>query len=199
MLCVSKRVHGFRVAVPTLLLLAVIPTVCSAADADDKPKRQWGEPLNDQAVSIATPKDKYSPGEKIALDIACKNVSKKDVNTRLASAFGTYFIHISHDGKDVPPTPYGEKTFDAAQGGGVSTYPLHPGEQVSICIYLNKLFDLSKPGRYVITAKKAIRTSDRISKKNLAISNKITVTVEDRPAVSEEIGLDFDNWQFPKR
>jgi hypothetical protein len=169
------------------------------ADQNDGKERKRGEPLAGLAVSVAASHDKYSPGERISLDIACKNVSEDDINTWLASPLGTYSIEIVCDGKRVPVTPHGEKRFDAALSGSVSTNALHPGEQIGVRIHLNRLFDLSKPGKYLITAKKSRRSTGRVLKNDMATSNAIEVTIDDRPATRDEIQTDFDDWTFPKR
>jgi hypothetical protein len=199
---VSRRIRIARVATPALLLLAVIPTVCSASDDGDKPKRQWGEAVNDQAISIATNKGEYAPGEKIILDIRHKNVGREDVRAWLTGWWlAVYDIEVSDwNGKSVPLTLYGQRRLDTARMiGNAGSGPLHPGEEIGLCINLTRLFDLSNEDTYTVVVKRRLKFRDRKREEGAIGSNKIEIRVRDRLATTEDREFDAGRWVLPER
>jgi hypothetical protein len=201
MRCFGMHTSAIAVASWWFSMAAVAPVLLFAADADDKPKRQWGEPLNDQAISIATNKGEYAPGEKIILDIRHKNVGREDVRTWLTAWLNVYDIEVSDwKGKNVPLTLYGQRRLDTARSGGsVSGGPLHPGEEIGLRINLTRLFDLSNEDTYTVVVKRRLRLGDRKREEGAIVSNKIEIRVRDRLATIKDGELDIGRWTFSER
>jgi hypothetical protein len=84
------------------MVLSVIAMHCDSAVAKDegKPqgvdetKREWGEAVQGQAISIATAKPVYAVGERITLNIQFKNVSSSDVKAVVTNPLDAYEITV---------------------------------------------------------------------------------------------------------
>jgi hypothetical protein len=200
-MCRSKT-HKSAMAVARwwFSMAVVAPVLLFAADPDDKSKRQWGEPLNDQAISISTEKGEFAPGEKVILDIRYKNVGREDVQTWLTAWFAVYDIEVSDwNGKSVPLTRYGQRRMETHRMiGGVSSSPLHPGEEIDLRINLTRLFDLSNEDTYTVVVKRRLDFYDRKREEGVIVSNKIEIRVRDRLATMKDRALDIGGWTFPE-
>ena len=93
-------------------------------------KREWGNPVNGQAISIAVEKEKYITGDKIILDIAVKNVSDHDVKSLVSYPLALFRIRVLlPDGHKAPLTMWGRREVLDSPGGNWVTAPYDRGNK----------------------------------------------------------------------
>ena len=123
------------------------------------------------------------PGAKIAVEVVLTNTSNKEIFVSRDAGFQAemdYKIEVlDRDGKRPPETRYlravrGEDTGHPSMvvTGDYGNFPLKPGEATKDTTNLAELFDLSRPGEYVIH----VGRIDPMSKATVK-SNTVTVTV----------------------
>jgi hypothetical protein len=129
-------------------------------------------------------------GSDLRVNVVLRNVGDQAVNLTSApkvfngSVGEVHFYRATvRDGKGDPAvyTAFGKKIWgeDAApgalfEGSGILLQPLNPGEEDKHFLMINKLYDLSKPGKYTIQVTRLDLEGTKIQLK----SNTITVTVE---------------------
>ena len=107
--------------------------------ASEDGRRVWGKPVEGQAISIATGRVAYPPGERIVLNIRFKNFGDKDVPFRIMNILYEYDVAVSlvggadrdavYDGEHgavraipesgkVPHTLLGKTSLESGKGGG---------------------------------------------------------------------------------
>ena len=176
------------VCVVQFLAGSVLSTYALASTASNKEvqvaaQREWGEAVQGRALSISTQKARYAPEEPISLSILLKNAGTNEIQMESISPFAAYYIEVvGPDGKNTPPTVYGKKLFAYLVGSWGSQGPsrkLKPGAELPVEMRIARLFDFSLPGKYTISVQKAI--AGRITYTNTlnAVSNKITLTIDD--------------------
>ena len=161
----------------------------------------WGEPVEGQAVSIATDKRVYAPGDRIVLKIRLKNVGRGVVTEARDRYQGVTFLYsvrvLLPNGKSVPLTPIGarEAKREAEREAGVivgsgTTRKISPGGEIRDDVNLTEFFDTSSPGKYVVSAKRKVLTPGIKWSPTEALSNKLEITVAGRPGntAAERLG-----------
>jgi hypothetical protein len=164
------------------ILCVVGPTILSSADA----------PFS---ITITTPMDVFKAGAEIRANIVFKNTSDRVISLPRSPAEdrGEIFCDIemrNADGKVVPETKYyralnGKSNVETESKpnakfepvtfhGSIVVFDLKPGETLKDGLILNKLFDLTVPGKYSIRVQ---RRDD--ATKSLVTSNTATVTISE--------------------
>ena len=153
------------------------------------------------SITLSTRQTVVEVGSPLKVRIAITNMSDHDV------FLGGHIQMIVQDseGKPVPQTPYGKKVYGTeppsvsqsgiGPGGGDIGAPLmRPGDTITGSPqYLNKEYDLSKPGTYTIQA----RRNDPYSQ-SVVQSNVLTVTLigsakaPERPTTSFTLSISTD-------
>jgi hypothetical protein len=173
--------HGtkflFRfVAIVLFPVIAIAQNEPKAAHLDAK--REWGKAVEGQALSIATEKTVYAPGERVVLNVAFKNVGQKIVFIGVDYFFNSNSVKVMFaDGKDVPLTSYG-KLYAKRKGGSGFTFDAKPGEYLHIEIELNRMFDMTLAGKYRISVQRNI-TRENKELEEKATSNEIEIEINE--------------------
>jgi len=167
-----------------LVNVSVLP-MCAMADSesmkemDVEAKREWGKELQGYAISITANKAVVAPGESIILTISLKNVGTEDMRI-LRQHLAHYDIEVlGPDGVKVPLTLYGERILEGSRESGNSTTILKPGEESSVGIPLNRMFDFTLAGKYAVSVQRAIWKGAPGIPTLKAISNKLNLTVDE--------------------
>lgn len=146
------------------------------------------------SVTIATPANVVKIGSDIRIDITIKNTSDHEIDLprSVRTDLGEWFtdVEVSDEkGNAMPETKYyrvlrGKDTYDneprpdgkfapkVQQTFGLSGYSVKPGANLRDGTVLNKLVDLTRPGKYTIR----VRRRDEGTKLSVT-SNTITVTL----------------------
>jgi len=174
-----------NVAVVVALPPLVTPQTKQGPAASNPEKRQWGKAVEGQAISIATDKTVYAPGDRIVLTTTLKNVGRKDVEFWERGPLATYEVKVLLPSeKEAPLTLYGQQAARAAKGGG-SVFggpPLKSGEENSSSLVVSRFFDFSLSGKYKISERRFVGRDPASKEPYYAVSNEITIIVEEPPA-----------------
>ncbi|MBI2682463.1 MAG: hypothetical protein HYX26_04475 [Acidobacteriales bacterium] len=157
------------------IALVIFAVMFGVVDASFSQQAQ--SPLS---ITISTPRDVLRAGSEIRLDITLVNTS--DHGVHIARSTGgpelDYEIEICDlGGKPSVETSYGRKIHGKEsermpRAGSFVSGTLQPGKEFQQQVILNKMYDLSQPGKYVIQ----VRRFDPTTKAHLK-SNKIIVTL----------------------
>lgn len=185
-----RRTLRFAILLALVVSDGVAAETGTLADGETGSKREWGEPVEGQAISIATEKASYSPGERIVLNVCFKNVGENDVPGVLTSPLHVYRITVLlPNQKEAPYTLFGKAHLGFPGGGGASTSVLRPQEERCAEIDLSRLFDMSRSGKYTVVATRSVWKDGAFNKSPRASSNKLEITLENRP----------HSWNVPRR
>jgi hypothetical protein len=131
-------------------------------------------------ITVADPSVKL--GTQVRVTITLRNISGHDIAFDRSSVPGEAEFHYSvllydEDGKPMPGTKY----WRILRGMEHETYTenvvsvtIHPNEEVKDDFALNKLFDLSKPGKYTLQVTREIPEN---LGKGIVKSNLLTLVV----------------------
>ena len=149
-----------------------------SAAAGGATDRKWGDVVGGQALSVATEKSAFAPGERIVLNIRFNNVGKADVRATLDGTLDIYEVAVLlPDGKPAPQTLFAKNYYRRRSGS--RSYPvLKPGRYYADTINIARLFDFSVNGKYVITAKRHVWKDGGF--KDTATSNPLEIVIDDR-------------------
>lgn len=131
-------------------------------------------------ISISTPDPVIKLGADIRLDLVIKNTSQQDVRFARSKGDAEFDYEIdarNQNGKEIPETAYGHKihskeSTNTLRRGGMVLITLVPSQEYTQSTTLNKIYDFSEPGTYVIQVQR--RNPEG---KTLLKSNKLVVTV----------------------
>jgi hypothetical protein len=161
-----------------LAALAAIP-LYSQAGAAGEPARRPSAPI------IRGKQSGYKVGEEVRIQVSWKNNSDQPIfyAPEIPTADTSYKVYVEDDkGNPAPETSLGRRVRTGTDEFGHTTIrvfktapgrTIAPGESVSEEIVLNKLYDLSKPGRY------AVRLNGRDDPDGSSPSNTLTITLTD--------------------
>jgi hypothetical protein len=131
------------------------------------------------SIAINAPEDVVKADSSVPLDIILTNTSDKDMSSGeiLGGAELNYEIDVrGSKGELAPETSFGRKLHHKEPGftlgGSVVAYYLKPGRTHETRSYLNRVYDLSQPGKYTILVQRRDPDSNTIVK-----SNAIAITV----------------------
>jgi len=164
----------------TTFVLFVMADLLLASGMPTAPKQQ--APFS---IAISSPQQSIGTGAEVRLEITLKNTSNREIyisksNGRSQAEFS--FVVDAHDdtGKPAPDTEYGRRVMRRETKKRTVLFwseiflTLKPGEILQDEAIVSKLYDLSRPGKYLI------RVSRRVSgnpKDGVVKSNEIAVTV----------------------
>lgn len=133
------------------------------------------------SITLATKHEVVKVGEDILLEITLTNTSQSEI--RLAEAPGDpppaefqYLIEVHDDkGEPAPDSEYGRRLkANPNPRGSRVTRALAPGESLKDETTLTRVFNLSRPDKYIVQASRKI--PDYLGK-GVVKSNTITITV----------------------
>jgi hypothetical protein len=164
------------------VLAIVVGTAASATPAHSQTAANSGGPPR-HALTIRAKQDEFKVGDEIRIEIALKNSSNQQflVAPVIPTAEISYRTYVQDEKGDLAPeTKYGRRLRIGKDEAGRDTVIvgesaplryLQPGESLKEEIILNRLYDLSKPGRYMV------RVQAQSDVAGMAKSNAITITV----------------------
>jgi hypothetical protein len=186
----KKRANAMRRIPCQRLFLSLaecsVPFLAMAVETNHKTrenKKEWGEPVEGQVISIATNGTEFAPETPILLTVWYKNVGPKPVSTLFTgNEFVMYDIKVvSPDGKEIPKTLYGKLRSEAPTPGYVATSETQPGEEQSRDgIPLSRCFDFSGDGTYTIVVRQTLLQRGKDGEALKATSNRHKITINGR-------------------
>jgi hypothetical protein len=135
-------------------------------------------------LTIRANQSDFKVGEEIRIEIDFKNTSDHQflAAPEIPTAETSYKAYVRDDKDNLAPeTRLGRRLRTGKDDRGqdalntVTTGPLRylqPGESIKEGIVLNKLYDLSKPGKYTVQVQTQVDT------RGMAGSNKIMITIK---------------------
>ncbi|RYG66287.1 hypothetical protein EON80_15715 [bacterium] len=112
---------------------------------------QFGPPNSGYALGIRTSKDVYTWGERILLQVDLKNVSEQEVMVNFTNRMSKFRMEVvMPDGKIAPTTLYGEWLKRPAPWRRTVVQYVQPGKAVNVDFDLNRIFDMSRAGKYTV-------------------------------------------------
>ena len=141
-----------------LALAAVALAEPSAKLEEDISKgRAWGRTAEGLALSIATEKRTYAPGEQIVLNVLLRNFGETPVLLIEQNPLWSYRPTVLFpDGKKAPITIHGKTVSEDDVGSGISEcgHLLEPGEMRCVEFVMNKLYDFTRSGKYTVSVRR---------------------------------------------
>ena len=146
--------------------------------------RQWGPTTRGLTLSISISNATCLVGEPIIASVAMRNVTNTPSVFPLTFPL-TCFALSAVDASEaaVPLTDYAQRFLLGTGGINTMKWGLKPNEALKLRYPLNRAYDLTKPGEYLVTARYLI-FSPRTTNSVYLISNTVTVKVS--AASSEE-------------
>jgi hypothetical protein len=139
------------------------------------------------SLTISLPQSVVKSASKVELDITKKNISEHDLmcETVVGTAEEDYdVIATDGEGKPAVETKYGRKIHGKEPYKGTSRSSfirtLKPGEEVQEHLFVNRIYDLSQPGKFTIQVQVPIYANDADAKSHRPTyvkSNAVTVTI----------------------
>jgi hypothetical protein len=187
-------------------LARALPVICGAACVaaaqpaprpaqGGKAEVTWGKPVEGQAISITAPKLAYACGEPIALNIRLKNVGSVAVfdprervrhsplyrfDVRLAG--GAAIAELAGTWGPRKPADFAALPQSRAPAEGTT---IEPGTEIPAYAVLNRAHDMSRPGKYVVSARRNVVVPGGGLSPAPAVSNTLEITVAD--VVAEQL------------
>ena len=132
-------------------------------------------------LSLSTRAVVVRAGSPVVLALVFSNDGPTPVGFPRASMWFEYDYTVSSGaGQAVELTPLGQEKLRSMQEQGGTLLDVQPGGRMASTVEISGLYDMSRPGTYVITATKTVpnRAGDGFIK---VASNTITVKVEEGP------------------
>jgi hypothetical protein len=148
----------------------------------------WGEETEGYRLGLSTDKAEFAPGERVELHMIFRNVGPDDAEVPVSRlmVFHTFTVLLP-SGKEAPLTLYGQRQVQSRlDPGGRGVVVLKPGEERSLDLHLNRLFDMTLTGTYKVTAKRAVWTRGEPRETAHVVSNTLEITIKERPVTDSE-------------
>ena len=132
-------------------------------------------------LSLSTPAVVVRAGSPVVLSLVFSNDGSAPVGFPRASMWFEYDYTVTSDaGQAVELTPFGQEKLRSMQEQGGTLLDVQPGGRMASTVEISSLYDLSRPGAYIISAAKTVsnHAGDGFIK---AASNSVTVKVEEAP------------------
>jgi len=126
-------------------------------------------------ITISADNSEVKTGSDVCVDTSLTNTSSHDLFISFAVGNGTldFDYEVRFEGRDlIPARPLPEPFVGSVEGGR-----LKPHDVRSVHECLNKRYDLSKPGKYMIRAVRAAWINTKNKKIRSIRSNIVTITV----------------------
>src|SRR5215510_10958077 len=139
---------------------------------------QTHAPEQSLKITIVAAQNSVMAGDPIKITVTMKNMSDHDitmvaVGNNSKAELNYEIIAREKNGEMVDETRYG-KGLKGGVAGSRKLFTLKPGAEITETCNINKLYDMSMPGEYVIQVEKELPASEG---KGTIKSNTITVTV----------------------
>jgi len=129
-------------------------------------------------ITIAAAQNSVMAGEPIKIAVTMKNISDHDIKLVAMGSNSTAELNYEIIARDKNGEMLNETIYGKGLKGGVAgsrkLFTLKPGAEITETSNINKLYDMSMPGEYVIQVEKELPASEG---KGTVKSNTITVTV----------------------
>lgn len=120
------------------------------------PNDNWGEPAYGYRLALRMENLKFPLGSPVYATVAIRNISTNTLSLVATGAERDFqFVVIDHQKQLVPLTDYGKGLMKRRMNGGSGPF-LIPRSQLKYNIQIDRIFDLSKKGEYVIYARRHI-------------------------------------------
>jgi hypothetical protein len=131
-----------------------LPRAAQISTSDNQsPTSNWAPETNGLQLSLAFSKLKFVKGEPIAAELKLKNVSDQALHINETLQIEDFRFTIVHEKiGPVPLTEYGERRTRDMIVNWNSVRTLAPGEALENTHRISAVWDLSRPGKYRITA-----------------------------------------------
>ena len=137
------------------------------------------------SIAISPLQQSIAAGTEVKVEIILKNISNREINLSKSNASSQaefHFVVEAHDdsGKPAPDTEYGRRVMRketkkrAVLFWSEIFFTLKPGEIFQDEVIASKLYDLSRPGKYVIRVSRPVSDNP---KDGVVKSNQIAVIV----------------------
>lgn len=140
------------------------------------------------AIELIESKSKIPADQPVWVRFRTRKVTADE--TRLFSRdLLTYQLSVTDaEGKPVPQTRYGTPRpfYPPFRSSGIRTQEWNEGREDSVRIHLNRLYDMSLPGKYTISFSRELGLADKSAAK--VESNVLTVEVTDTVVLVAEPG-----------
>lgn len=155
--------------------------------AEQDPEGHWGPATEGFQLSIRLQKESFTNGEPVTACIILRNVSGRLLryfNASINDPMSKVVLMRGQErvpGKDEPkPGATPREILKAAHRGSMSSFQSPPGTQRKFLVELDKMFDLSTNGEYVVQAMRTIPSLDTKSEEKVA-SGKATFRITGPP------------------
>ena len=161
-----------------LLLLGLgIPLTAAQQEVPATGDKQWGKQVEGYELSLSTEKNEVLPDEPIFVRIALRNSGESDATIVRLPFLPFCKIEVRSAKDEIAPlTLFGKS---ASKLFSVMTQPLAKGDEFVVIVQLNRLYDMTLPGRYKVTATRTVWRRDGSGGTAGVVSNTIEVRVKD--------------------
>lgn len=176
------RIIGIIVVITALAALTLgagIDFVKEWSQGSVSTEDAWGATSEGFQLSARLRKERVRSGEPILLKLTLKNATVKDLCLERRGVEREYQLEVKNErGERVPPTEAGMTLINNA-GEDWSHYgvKLGPGKKIQDEIEVNKLWEMTAPGTYYITATRPV-SKQGCEEKGKGVSNTIEVSAE---------------------
>jgi len=141
--------------------------------------RIWGRSESGCLLSISVPDTQIQGGRGVELRIIFRNDGQNEVIfPRISNWFDYKYNVLYEDDQVVSLTKFGEIYIRAISSGSRAIRTISPGSEVHTELLINRLYDMSLPGRYTLEAFKEIPNPSGSGFVKV-ISNTISIDVGD--------------------
>jgi hypothetical protein len=158
---------------------------CLGCDSSNSEARAslWGEPVQGVRLSLGISNTARLVGESIVASATMSNITDRPIDFPLDSTLRVFGLSVvSVDGATVPLTDYGRRMSQGTPTA-INEERLSPQKVLIMGYDLGRAFDMTKPGKYLVTARYRI---PKPKDTNMAYVVSNTVTIGVAAASSEE-------------
>jgi len=187
-------------AISFLLMGSIIAVSCDApggarSDQASRDKHavrdlpQVAPPPGAFDVAVSFRQERYSAAAEVELLVTVKNTTEHIIGFYSGGPERDwYFVLRDEEGHEMPPTRYNREIVQPLQASKI--YPsqrivsLRPGQAVSYTFVLSRLYDLTMPGKYRLTAEREVLYRQNGKAEPARITAKAAeVIIDDRPNI----------------
>jgi hypothetical protein len=164
----SVSLQGAEMKISLARMTLIIMAVCASSSL-----RSTTAPFT---LTLEPGENAVKPGSELKVYVTLRNSSNRAIYMSVGSGDVDYAIEV-HDsrGRPAPDTDFARKLKERAYYSSDSVFTLQPGESLpKTPLIVTKFYDLSRPGKYLIQANRAI---PKELGGGVVKSNFITITV----------------------
>ncbi len=121
----------------------------------------------------------FQSGQEIRLKLTFRNESNKPVTLLETHPYCDYkWIVKGQSGKDASLTEFGRRMQADAEESRMSRKRLNAGERIQHEVPITRLYDLSRPGAYYVTAKRVAYIGESMTAAVEVVSNTVKLTIK---------------------